>query len=106
MGGSYSGGPEPCECLELFLLSYDSCPTDLCKSDDDEEEGHCGNDRAYCSENCAHRHKCKECEILGAEDYKCGNTGDLCGDTPQDCEPQPDDDDDDDFGGEALKRDY
>lgn len=102
-GGSSSGGPDPCDCMSLFIPNYDDCPTDLCESDDSDD--HCGNDRAYCSENCAHRYKCKECVILGPDDYKCGNTGDLCGDTPQDCEPKPDDDDDDGFGGDAWKKD-
>ena len=100
-GGGGSGGddePGPCICLSSYMV-YDGCPTDLCESD-----GACGDDKAYCSDNCAHKGNggCSSCKIIDFDDIQCANEGELCGD-PEKCAP-PDNpmDDDTRFGDGGM----
>ena len=109
-GGSYSGGPEPCDCL-LSFMPFDGCSTDLCESDDVNSKGHCGNEKAYCSDKCAQKGKggCSTCSIYTVNDVtynlQCANEGDLCGDNPEACQPG-EKKFGDDSGGDSGKNDY
>ena len=97
--GGGSGGddePEPCMCLTSYMV-YDGCPTDLCEYDDA-----CGDDKAYCSDNCAHKGNggCSSCKIYTdsqgtTHNLQCANVGELCED-PEKCVP-PENPMDDDY---------
>ncbi len=96
-GGSGGGDPDPvlCDCLSSYMV-YEGCSTDLCESD-----GACGDDKAVCSDNCAHENSCSTCAIDDFDDIQCANEGELCGDNPEACGEPNDPMDDDTRNGDG-----